>query len=58
MFKYAFLGETNRFEGDLHEKYEYKFVEIPRIGGLKVKSSDTFEECKGQSYLKRSRGGD
>lgn len=28
------------------KKYEYKFVEIPKIGGLKVKSGDTFEECK------------
>lgn len=28
------------------KKYEYKFVEIPRIGGFKVKTGDTFEECK------------
>jgi hypothetical protein len=28
------------------KKYEYKFVEVPRLGGLKVKTGDTFEECK------------
>lgn len=28
------------------KKYEYKFVEIPRKTGLKVKVGDTFEECK------------
>lgn len=28
------------------KKYEYQFVEVPRLGGLKVKSGDTFEECK------------
>lgn len=27
-------------------KYEYKFVEVPRMGGLKVKKGDTFDECK------------
>lgn len=28
------------------KKYEYKFVEVARIGGLKVKTGDSFEECK------------
>lgn len=28
------------------KKYEYKFIEIPKLKGLKVKSGDTFEECK------------
>ena len=28
------------------KKYEYKFIEIPKIGGFKVKTGDTFEECK------------
>ena len=27
-------------------KYEYKFVEIPRKTGLKAKTGETFEECK------------
>lgn len=27
-------------------KYEYKFVEIPRKTGVKVKTGETFEECK------------
>ena len=27
------------------KKYEYKFVEIPRKSGLKVRTGDTFEEC-------------
>ncbi|MBQ7920367.1 MAG: DUF4177 domain-containing protein [Lachnospiraceae bacterium] len=28
------------------KKYEYKFVEIPRRAGMKVKTGETFEECK------------
>ena len=28
------------------KKYEYKFVEIPRRAGIKVKTGETFEECK------------
>lgn len=28
------------------KKYEYKFVEVPRKTGRKVKIGDTFEECK------------
>ncbi len=28
------------------KKYEYKFVEIPRKNGLKVKTGETFDECK------------
>lgn len=28
------------------KKYEYKFVEIQRRTGLKVKTGETFEECK------------
>lgn len=28
------------------KKYAYKFVEVPRVGGLKAKTGDTFEECK------------
>ena len=28
------------------KKYEYKFVEIPRKKGLKVRTGDTFEECQ------------
>ena len=27
-------------------KFEYKFVEIPRNNGLKVKTGETFETCK------------
>lgn len=26
--------------------YEYKFVEVPRKGGLKAQPGDTFEVCK------------
>jgi len=28
------------------QKYEYKFVEIQRKAGFKVKCGETFEECK------------
>ncbi len=28
------------------KKYEYKFVEVPIKRGLKIKTGDTFEECK------------
>lgn len=28
------------------KKYEYKFVEVQRELGLKVKRGDTFEKCK------------
>lgn len=28
------------------KKYEYKFVEVLKKYGLKVKGGDTFEECK------------
>ena len=28
------------------KKFEYKFVEIPRNNGLKVKTGETFEACK------------
>lgn len=28
------------------KKYEYKFVEIPRRTGMKVKTGETFEECR------------
>lgn len=28
------------------KKYEYKFVNVPSKVGFKVKSGDTFEECK------------
>ena len=28
------------------KKYEYKFVEIQRETGLKVKTGDTFDKCK------------
>jgi len=28
------------------KKYEYKFVEIQRETGLKVKTGNTFEKCK------------
>ncbi|MBQ4536087.1 MAG: DUF4177 domain-containing protein [Lachnospiraceae bacterium] len=28
------------------KKYEYKFVKIPRRTGIKVKTGETFEECK------------
>lgn len=28
------------------KKYEYKFVEIPKRMGMKVKTGDAFEECK------------
>ena len=38
------------------KKYGYKFVEIPRIGGLKVKSGDTFEKCK-ETIMRESEQG-
>lgn len=38
------------------KKYEYKFVEIPRIGGLKAKSGDTFEECKKTIIFEAEQG--
>lgn len=28
------------------KKYEYKFVNVPKKSGFKVKSGDTFDECK------------
>ncbi len=28
------------------KKYEYKFVEVPKKRGLKIKIGDTFEECR------------
>lgn len=28
------------------KKYEYKFVEVPRRTGFKVKTGESFEECK------------
>ena len=28
------------------KKYEYKFVEVPKKTGWKVKAGETFEECK------------
>ena len=28
------------------KKYEYKFVAVPKRTGLKVKTGETFEECK------------
>lgn len=28
------------------KEYEYKFVEVPKKTGLKVKTGETFEECK------------
>lgn len=28
------------------KKYEYKFIEIQRKTGLKMKGGETFEECK------------
>lgn len=27
-------------------QYEYKFVEVPRLRGIKVQNGDTFEACK------------
>jgi len=38
------------------KKYEYKFIEIPRLGGLKVKSGDTFEECKKVIHKETEQG--
>ena len=28
------------------KNYEYKFLEVPRKNGMKVKGGETFEECK------------
>lgn len=28
------------------KKYEYKFVEVPKKHGLKIKAGETFEVCK------------
>ncbi len=28
------------------KKYEYKFVDVPRAGGLKAKTGCSFEACK------------
>lgn len=28
------------------QKYEYKFVEIPRKAGMSAKPGETFEDCK------------
>ena len=38
------------------KKYEYKFVEVPRIKGFKVKTGDTFEECKKVILLEAKNG--
>ena len=38
------------------KKYEYKFVEVPRINGIKVKTGDTFEECKKVILLEAENG--
>lgn len=38
------------------KKYEYKFVEIQRRNGLKVKIGETFEECK-QAILEEAEQG-
>ena len=38
------------------KKYEYKFVEVPRKTGLKVKAGESFEECK-QIILKEAEQG-
>ena len=38
------------------KKYEYKFVEVPKKTGLKVKRGETFEECK-QAILAEAEQG-
>lgn len=38
------------------KKYEYKFVEVPKIAGFKVKTGDTFEECKRVILLEAEQG--
>lgn len=41
------ISENFEFDGGITMKrYEYKFVEIKRETGLKVKAGDTFEKCK------------
>ena len=40
------------------KKYEYKFVEIPKKTGLRVKSGETFEECKKVLSKKLNKDGD
>lgn len=39
------------------KKYEYKFVEIQRRNGLKVKTGETFEECKQVIMEEAEQGG-
>lgn len=36
--------------------YEYKFIEVPLKKGFKVKSGDTFEECKSIIYKEAKNG--
>lgn len=38
------------------KKFEYKFVEIPRKAGMKVKTGETFEECKKVIMSEAERG--
>lgn len=38
------------------KKYEYKFVEVPIKRGIKVKTGDTFEECKRIINLESEQG--
>ncbi|MGX4600049.1 DUF4177 domain-containing protein [Faecalimicrobium sp. JNUCC 81] len=36
--------------------YEYKFIEVPLKKGFKVKSGDTFEECKSIIHKESKNG--
>lgn len=38
------------------KKYEYKFVEVAAKVGFKVKSGDTFEECKKVIFAETENG--
>ena len=38
------------------KKYEYKFVEVPKRTGLKVKTGETFEECKQVIFTEAAQG--
>ena len=38
------------------KKFEYKFVEVPKKTGLKVKAGETFEECKQVIWTEAEEG--
>lgn len=38
------------------KKYEYKFIKVPGKSGFKVKSDDTFNECKNIIHEEAEKG--